>query len=313
MKHTQSGLYAVDRGRALRLDRGALVIHLEGDHPNGDHRDGETGSLLGLKSGSEQWRLERAAGADAPGLDDAQRRLLGGLFSSMPVLVLENTLPATVAAMQAARAAHRKQLSTRYVPAYFAANTSVTVWGVLWTLLTTGLAVVFSQGTGVVLIGLMAAIAVGLTVLFAFLMKQPTAAGRRLLDEIEGLRLYLGVAERDELQRVAGPGASEPALDAGRYEALLPYAMALGVEQAWTGKFSRAASAAGVAEAAQGAARWYRGDLARIGNLGEMSSALSGGFARQISASSSPPGSSSGSGGGGSSGGGGGGGGGRGR
>ena len=33
--------------------------------------------------------------------------------------------------------------------------------------------------------------------LFAFLLKAPTREGRALLDEIEGLRVYLGVAERE--------------------------------------------------------------------------------------------------------------------
>ena len=268
---------------------------------------------MALRSKKELWRLERSGGRDAPGLHEVQQRMLGSLFASSPVLLLHNSVPATVAAMQAARSAHRRVLTGNYKPAYFTGNGWVVAGGVLWTLLAMGLALVVSAGHGVPLIGLMAAIAVGLDILFAFLMKQPTAAGRRLLDEIEGLRLYLGVAERDELQRMAGPGAGEPELDAPRYEALLPYAMALGVEDAWTGKFTRAASAAAVAEAAQHASRWYRGDLARVGNLGEMSQSLSSGFATQISASSSPPGSSSGGGGGGSSGGGGGGGGGRGR
>ena len=35
---------------------------------------------------------------------------------------------------------------------------------------------------------------------FAVLVKAPTPAGRKLLDEIEGLKLYLSVAERDELK-----------------------------------------------------------------------------------------------------------------
>jgi uncharacterized membrane protein len=98
-------------------------------------------------------------------------------------------------------------------------------------------------------------------------------------------------------------------LDAARYEALLPYALALDVEDAWTRKFTLAVGAAAAAAAA-GGMQWYSGrgtDLSRVSrSLGET-------LSRQIASSATPPGSSSGGGGGGSSGGGGGGGGGRGR
>ena len=48
---------------------------------------------------------------------------------------------------------------------------------------------------------------------FAVLVRAPTPEGRKLLDEIEGLKLYLGVAEREELARMPGPDAP-PVLDA---------------------------------------------------------------------------------------------------
>jgi uncharacterized membrane protein len=141
------------------------------------------------------------------------------------------------------------------------------------------------------------------------LVKAPTPAGRKLLDEIEGLKLYLSVAERDELKNLPGPGGA-PLLDAKRYERLLPYAVALEVEDAWTKKFTLAAGAAAVA-AASASIAWYHGSS--IGDLGSFSKAVGSSLSSQIASSSSAPGSSSGSGGGGSSGGGGGGGGGGGR
>ncbi len=130
-----------------------------------------------------------------------------------------------------------------------------------------------------------------------------------MLDEIEGLRLYLGVAERDELASMTGP-YSEPKLDADRYERLLPYAVALDVEDAWTKKFTLAVGAAAAAQATSAIA-WYQGG--NVDNLGSLVNAVGSGLSSQIASSSTPPGSSSGSGGGGSSGGGGGGGGGGGR
>lgn len=139
---------------------------------------------------------------------------------------------------------------------------------------------------------------------FATWMRAPTVEGRKLLDRIEGLRLYLGVAERDDLAR-----AKAPPMNANEYERLLPYALALDVEKTWGDKLAAAIGPAAVAAAAAGWA-WYHGDTERGFNASSFGSSLGSSLSSAISSSSSPPGSSSGSGGGGSSGGGGGGGGG---
>jgi uncharacterized membrane protein YgcG len=144
---------------------------------------------------------------------------------------------------------------------------------------------------------------------FARLVRAPTAEGRKLLDEIEGLKLYLSVAERDELASMRGPDAP-PHLDAKRYEYLLPFAVALEVEEAWTDKFTAAVGAAAAAAATSNIS-WYRGG--GMNNLSSLSRAVGSSLTSQIASASTPPGSSSGRGGGGSSGGGGGGGGGGGR
>ncbi|MDY0022029.1 DUF2207 family protein, partial [Arenimonas caeni] len=156
-------------------------------------------------------------------------------------------------------------------------------------------------------------LALVLHMVIAWLMKAPTPPGRKLLDEIEGLRLYLGVAERDELARLRKPGEPEaPSPDPERYQALLPYALALDVEDAWTKHFTAAVGAAQAEQTARSMG-WYRGSAGSMATLGAMSTSLGSALSSQISSSSSPPGSSSGGGGGGSSGGGGGGGGGGGR
>ena len=64
------------------------------------------------------------------------------------------------------------------------------------------------------------------------------------MDEIEGFRLYLSVAEGDELE-LAGAPRKTP----GLYETYLPFALALGVSQAWSEQFAnvfRTQAAAGV-------------------------------------------------------------------
>jgi uncharacterized membrane protein YgcG len=137
-------------------------------------------------------------------------------------------------------------------------------------------------------------------------LKAPTRAGRKLMDEIEGFKQYLSVAEQDRLEALHPPEKT-PEL----FEKYLPYALALGVENQWSEQFAGLAADAGQDQSARGYhPHWYRGDGWRRDGLSGLGRALGGSFAGSVASSSSPPGSSSGSGGGGSSGGGGGGGGG---
>jgi uncharacterized membrane protein YgcG len=166
-----------------------------------------------------------------------------------------------------------------------------------------GLAVMAAGAPGPVAV--MPAVAAYILVPLAFLgfhwLQAPTTAGRKIMDEIEGFRQYLGVAEEDRLNAMNPPDKT-PEL----FERFLPYAIALDVENRWAKRFAAVLAAAG-ASAAVGT--WYSGrynpnDPVRFANH------LSGALSSTIASAASPPGSSSGSGGGGSSGGGGGGGGG---
>lgn len=132
-------------------------------------------------------------------------------------------------------------------------------------------------------------------------LKAPTLAGRRLLDQIEGFKHYLEVAEKDEIALQAAPRFTSDL-----YEAYLPYAIALDLENQWTAKLNRAI-AAGLIESHYSHPRWYH---TRNYHGSDFSSALSNSFNSAIASSSVAPGSSSGSSGGSSGGGGGGGGGG---
>ncbi len=132
-------------------------------------------------------------------------------------------------------------------------------------------------------------------------LKAPTLAGRRLLDQIEGFRHYLEVAEEDE---IALQGA--PTFSSDIYETWLPYAIALDLENEWTAKLNRAIKA-GTVERGYSHPRWYHAHGHSSRNF---SSTLANSFNTAIASSSVAPGSSSGSSGGSSGGGGGGGGGG---
>jgi hypothetical protein len=138
--------------------------------------------------------------------------------------------------------------------------------------------------------------------LFFHLLKAPTGAGRKLMDEIEGFRRYLGATERDRMNMMH-PAGRTPQL----FERYLPYALALDVEQQWSEQFADVLSSASERPREGGSGPvWYSGSSWDSFSKAGFASA----FAGAISASSTAPGSRSGSGGGGSSGGGGGGGGG---
>jgi uncharacterized membrane protein YgcG len=132
-------------------------------------------------------------------------------------------------------------------------------------------------------------------------LKSPTHAGRKLLDQIEGFKHYLEVAEEDELALT-----DQPTFTTDLYEKFLPYAIALDLENAWTAKLNRAIKG-GLVDNKYRHPTWYHGHSR---NAQHFSENLSQSFNTAISSSSVAPGSSSGSSGGSSGGGGGGGGGG---
>ncbi len=144
--------------------------------------------------------------------------------------------------------------------------------------------------------------------LFFYIMGAPTPLGRKLMDGIEGLRIYLTLAEKDRMNM-----AGAPTMSPSHFEKLLPYAVALGVEKPWSQTFETwLATAAAGAAAATYSPGWYHGS--NPGGFGDRIGGFSSSMASTIASTipTPPPSSSSSSSGfsGGSSGGGGGGGGG---
>lgn len=281
--------------RAFTADVLALAI---GGHLRINHED---------KFLKDEWSLVRATPTSGANPSPAQQRLLDILFGGgRESIVLKNKNAST---LQSANQAHQKALDAEAQPRYFKRNLGKVGWAVLIAALTGILAFILSGGFGIIAIAVIVALMIISIAVFAWLVKAPTGEGRALMDEIEGLKLYMSVAERQELAQMRGPG--EPVLDEKRYEEMLPYAVALDVEEAWTKKFTLAVGAAAAAVAASHMT-WY-GGRGPITDLGSFTSSIGSSLSSQISSASSPPGSSSGGGGGGSSGGGGGGGGGGGR
>ncbi len=138
---------------------------------------------------------------------------------------------------------------------------------------------------------------------FGKLLRAPTVAGQAAMDHIRGFKMYLEVAEGEELKRMKAP---PPPLTPQLFESYLPAALALGVEQRWAERFADVLNV----QAPDYAPAWYAGPGWNIRDIGSFSSNLGTSLSSAISSSSTAPGSSSGGDGGGSSGGGGGGGGG---
>jgi len=92
--------------------------------------------------------------------------------------------------------------------------------------------------------------ALAVNVLFQYLLKRPTSAGRKLLDRIEGFRVFLNAVETVQ------PNALPVVRTTDMYERLLPYALALEVEHRWTEQFLNVLTKSASDEYAPG---WYGG------------------------------------------------------
>ncbi len=143
-----------------------------------------------------------------------------------------------------------------------------------------------------------------INLLFLIIMKAPTIKGRKLMDDIEGFKMFLSVTEKERLN-LLNPPEKTPEL----FERYLPYALALNVEQKWAEQFSdvfRRIAASGQ----EYSPLWYSGSAWNIAHASAFASSFSSSFSHAISSSSTAPGSASGGAGGSGGGGGGGGGGG---
>jgi hypothetical protein len=148
-----------------------------------------------------------------------------------------------------------------------------------------------------------------ITLTFGILMRAPTVHGRKVMDEIDGFKMYLETAEKERLNF-----QKEPDMTVARFEAILPYAMALGVEKPWSERFQNDLARHAVKDAPQSySPLWYSGGRFSSGNLASTMGSVATGLSAAMVAAQPAPAASSGAGGsrgGGFSGGGGGGGGG---
>ena len=205
-----------------------------------------------------------------------------------------------------AKSAHEDALKKNYLNIYFSHNAGRIWLSILATVGMFILTLVMGSITGSSVFPIFIVpfvLIIILSIAFAFIMKAPSKKGRELMDKLDGFKMYLEVAEQDELN-LRHPPDKTPEL----FEHYLPFAIALNVEQAWAEQFTSVFAALSASNTEYHPA-WYLGDF-DSNHLNVFTLDVSSSFTSTISSASIDPTVSSGSGGGGSSGGGGGGGGG---
>ncbi|UNK43422.1 DUF2207 domain-containing protein [Luteimonas sp. S4-F44] len=208
-----------------------------------------------------------------------QRALLTALLpGTQDAIVLE---PAQAEAVGATWRAHERALRRRFQPALFGARGGRLLAALAVALVSAAAALWLSADAGLWAPTLAIVAAMGLVlVAFAMRARSPTAEGDRLLAHVQGLRRYLAGDPR-----MSGAEAAPPLLDVHHYEHLLPYAVALDVEAAWTRRFVAAAGPA-AASASVADLPWYRGVV--VTDLERFCRSVGQGLARRIAAARTP-------------------------
>lgn len=262
-----------------------------------------------LRKDTVEYSLELLK-ADVADLDANEQKILTALFGKLSagavvdVTKQKNKLYSTAISLQGSV---KQQLTNE---GYFQPSAWRGVWaqGKMVALVLLALLIAVALYGGVIsLVG----IGIGFVIAVAFLLALDarTEKGVAAKEHIEGLKLYLNVAEKDRIKMLQAPNAkyaeqtSEPKKTIELFEKLLPYAIVLGVEQQWAKQFETLYTTP---------PDWYSGNNWRTFNAVYLTSHISEGIGSAVNTAFSSPSSSgsSGSGGGGFSGGGGGGGGG---
>ena len=271
------------------------------------------------RSRSRPFTMQADTNPGAKPLTQDEQALYAELFEHGDTLELE---PENHSRVKEARSEHEAAVEANYKAGFFSINGGWHFLGILLSLVFIALTLsqpgaayfwpqwYFTSPLGWLTLAAAAAALLANGV-FGSLLKAPTVVGQKIMDHIRGFRMYLEVAEGEELKRISTP---PPKLTPELYQAYLPAALALGVEQKWAERFARELEI----EPERYQPAWYSGPAWNAASLAGFSSEMGSSLSKAISSASHAPGTSSGGnwsgssggGGGGSSGGGGGGGGG---
>lgn len=254
------------------------------------------GVLIINEQGRKKYQLERKGdGALWPrDLSSGEKALLSVLLPKPgDSIAIDKKNHAILAS---ARKAHQRALRREHHGIHFRTNRSAFLIGLLLSVAFIAPALLLAEDIYPPMIILMAATAI-LHPLFAWLLEAPTIAGRAALDEIQGFRRYLMVAEKDRMN-FHNPPERTPEL----FERYLPHAVALGVEQEWGEQFDDVLKAVRDPKTGESwSPGWYHGYAgSRFAHhafrASAFSSSVGGALAAGFSAAATPPSSQSGSG-----------------
>jgi uncharacterized membrane protein YgcG len=255
---------------------------------------------IGAKNKNKTELLRNEASVSSPGVAEEDLVLERNIFRDAATLTLGGNYDA---GFTEAYTRFQAAVSKHYGTPYFRWNTIYVILAAAATVaavvVSANIAAHWSAWHTAVVLAL-----AGLNGLFMYLMPAPTKKGQERRTEIAGFRLYLETAEKLQLNAVKVGSEAPPPMTKERYEAFLPYAVALGVEKPWTEYFEKVLPK----EAADYSPGWalISSRSSAQGLSRSLISSMTSGVTSALPKSSS----SSGGGGGGSSGGGGGGGGG---
>lgn len=183
--------------------------------------------------------------SDFTGLDDNEKLLVNALFTTavvgdtVDVSKQKNKLYSTASKIQAEV---KKQLKTEgYFLGKIPGGNKKTHTGVKVLL---GLIILVAATVYGGVMSIAGYVVGGLIAIFCLAsMDARTAKGVAAKEHVEGLKMYLNVAEKDRIQKLQSPDAAyaantkEPARTVELFEKLLPFAIVLGVEKEWSKQF----------------------------------------------------------------------------
>lgn len=176
---------------------------------------------------------ESEASTDLPA---EERQLLNDLFRSQNEVIIDGEYDSMI---EDAYQAHRSSLSSQHSELIWKGNNGrLLILPGLVTLAAIILATIImsnsSYGSPMNLTAMATFIPLALAGfgLYLWLIRRPAEKKLELRSQIKGFRTYLSLAEKDRLNLL-----NPPDMTPTHFEAMLPYAFALGVEHTWTQKF----------------------------------------------------------------------------
>ncbi|MEJ5166253.1 MAG: DUF2207 domain-containing protein, partial [Thermoanaerobaculia bacterium] len=211
-------------------------------------------------------------------LNQEERKVLEALFpfGSKKVEVVQHNYKK----FQDAEKIIENKLKKRFGNIYFSLNTGKTAIGCIFSVLL-GFFFWFQFVSYKIFALFFLFILIILNIIFWKIMPARSLMGRKIMDQIEGFKMFLKVADEDILKKYY-PDGKTPEL----YEKYFPYAMALDMESEWGEQFEDAFK--NLEQKGESyTPSWYSGAGFSLSSLSSFSSTLGSSFSSSLSSSSS--------------------------